>query len=115
MAKWTFEDYANGAMAIVGIAMMAHSILEAKKVADREDDSRKAKRWVAEATARLENMVHHMQKQRASKECYVEALGAAKNILAFEVRETLTPKNFHMLDAQKEIFQTVDQLIAKAN
>ena len=114
MAKWTFEDYANGAMAIVGIAMLAHSICEAKKLADRENDSRKAERWVAEASARLDCMVEHMRKQRASKECYVEALTAAKNVIAYEVRETLTPNNFHMRDAEQQMFRTLDKLIANA-
>lgn len=114
MAKWTFEDYANGAMAVVGIAILAHSIYEAKQQADREDDRRKADRWMKEATARLENMVAYMRKERASKECYVEALTAAKNVIAFEVREVLTPDNCWMLDAQKQMHNTVDQLIAKA-
>lgn len=114
MAKWTFEDYANGAMAVVGIALVANQMYQANKQANREADRRLADRWVNEASARIRAMTKHMQKQGASKECWTEALAAAKNVLAYEVRETLTPNNFHMMDAQKAIFQTVDQLIAEA-
>lgn len=114
MARWTFEDYANGAMAVVGVALLVNSVYQEHKRAKRVKDRTVAQRWSDEATARLNSMAKHMQKERASKECWVEAFTAAKNVLAFEVRETLTPNNFHMLNAQKEIFQRVDKLIAEA-
>lgn len=115
MARWTFEDYANGAMAVVGIAMFANSIYQAKVVADRECDRRKADRWVDEANARLSSMLDYMQKERASKECYKQALTAAKNVISYEVREVLTSNNYHMRDAEMTVLNHLDRLIAQAN
>lgn len=112
MAKWTFEDYANGAMAVVGIALFANQLYQAKKQADREDDRRAANRWIDQASARLDSMVGYMQKEGATKECWVEALTAAKNVIQFEVRDQLH-NNYHLLEAESKMIESVDRLIAK--
>ena len=114
MAKRTFEDYANGAMTIIGIAMFCHGVYKAIEHEHRENDRRKAATYAREANARLENLVMYMRKQRASKECFVEALKAAKNVIAFEVRDVLTTDNYFMHDAEQELFEVADKLIASA-
>lgn len=113
MARWTFEDYANGAMAVVGVIVLANSLYQAQLQAKRENDRRKAERWMDEASARIRAMTKHMQKRGASKECWKEALGAAKNVLAYEVREELDPTNYHLHDAEQKMFALVDRLIAE--
>lgn len=114
MARWTFEDYANGAMAVVGVALLVNSVYQAQLVAKRENDRRRAERWIDEATARIRAMTNHMQRNGASKECWKEALTAAKNVLAYEVREELDPNNFHLHKAEQQILTWVDRLIAEA-
>lgn len=115
MAKWNLDDYANGAMVIVGVALMAHSVYEAHKLQKREDDRREANRWIDQASARMNCMVDHMLANRASKECFKEALTASKNVLAYEVREVLGESNAYMTDALVKMYRNIDSKLEIIN
>lgn len=112
MAKYKFEDYANGAMAVVGVIMMCQSAYKTYMLEQDAKQRRAADRFVNESEARMRAMHDHILKNRGSKEAYVQAFTAAKNVIAFDAMEEL-PGSAYQLQAVKELNEFIDKLIAK--
>lgn len=112
MAKFKFDDYANGAMAVVGVVMMCHSAYQAYKQEQDAKQRRAADRFVNESQARMRAMHDHILKNRGSKEAYKQAFTAAKNVIAFDAMEEL-PGSAYQQQAVKEMNEFIDHLIAK--
>ena len=112
MAKYKFEDYANGAMAVVGVIMMCNSAYQAYKHEQDQKQRRAAERFVNESEARMRAMHTHILKNRGSKEAYKQAFTAAKNVIAFDAMDAL-PNSPYQLTAVKEMNEFIDNLIAK--
>lgn len=111
--SWDFEDCANGLMLLAGIAMVTINVVEAESARrDRLDDIA-ADRFVAETKARMNAMHDHIMQKRGSKEAYVEAFTAAKNVIRFEVADKLEG-NPYSVSANNRIELFIDTLIAKA-
>lgn len=111
MAKWTFEDIANGAMAIVGVALIAKSYLEARQIQQDADDEHAADRFVDATKARMRAMHEYILRNHGSKETYVEAFTAAKNVIQFDVQAEL-PGNVYSVKAIEVINAYIDHMIA---
>ncbi len=109
MAKWTFEDYANGAMAVVGLCMFAHGMYQMHKEAADAQDRHAADRYVREAQARVRNMADHALKNRITKEGYAEMISAAKNRISYDAQDVLGD-NGYRANAVTRIHQYLDTI-----
>lgn len=89
MAKWTFEDYANGAMAVVGMCMFVHGMYQVHKETVDAQENLIADRYVREAKARIRCMADHALKNNISKEGYAEMIAAASNRISYDADEIL--------------------------
>lgn len=111
MAKWTFEDYANGAMAVAGAVVIGINIYEAHKLNVDFKHEKIADRYIDETRARMSSMHEHILNNHGSKETYVEAFTAAKNVISFDISEDLAGNNYQH-KVQEVIFAYIDDLIA---
>lgn len=109
----TFDDYANGAMAVVAVVLVGLNIREeyVKQQALRAE--RAADRFVDETKARMRSMHSHIMSNRGSKEAYIEAFTMAKNVIQFDAVEELGD-TMYTTKAVVEITAYIDRLIAEA-
>lgn len=106
-----FEDAYNYVSAAIGIGMALHECHKIYKEVQDRKAREAADNWEREAGARLNALLNHAVKNRISKQGYVEALTAAKNVLAFEVNEAL-PGNVHGGEALRGLHAKIDKIIA---
>ncbi len=106
-----FEDIYNYTLIAVGTVMVASEVY---KLYQHEQDriaKDAAENWGLEAGARFNAMVKYAKQNRITKEGYVEALNAAKNVLSFEVYEVL-PNNLFGPDVLRKLLTQIDKEIA---
>lgn len=115
MARFTTDDYKNMAAVVIGLALAGNSAYQAHQQQIKVRQCREAKRYAAEASARLRNMVNHMYKNRASKDVHIEALNAAKNVISYEIRDELGLDNPYLRATIKSLHDEIDNRIAKLN
>lgn len=110
MAK--FETYVNVARLAIVIASVGNVIYQHHKVARLHKDKREAERYLQIVNARLDSMHEYMWQNRASKATYKEAMEAARNRLAFEVRDELDG-NRYLHETFTKINKSIDVRISK--
>lgn len=111
MAKYSFNDYVNGAMVIVGVLALAKNIKDAYDAKVDDDNHTVAERWGRDATARFNSMLEYAHKHNISKTGYVEMLGAARNRIICEAYDLGV--NRHVKDHCDHLVQQIDELIKK--
>lgn len=113
MANWTFEDYANTAMLVVGVAFMGKSVYDEYKVQQLRVAKEAARVYTDESKARMQAMSKFILKQNGSKAAYIEAFTAAKNVIQFDVEADLNG-NPYTCDVVTSVHEYIDTLMRKA-
>lgn len=110
---WEFEDYANAAMVVVGVAMMGKSFYDNYKLHQLHLAREAADTYVDECKARMYAMNKFILKQNGSKAAYIEAFTAAKNVIQFDVEVDLKGNPYNA-DVVTTVNEYIDTLISKA-
>lgn len=111
MAKFSFEDYANGAMAIVGLVVFGNSVFQAYKQELKDKQRKEANDYIDKASSRLGAMHSYAIKNRISKAEYRVLMAAARNRIQFDAREAL-PGNPYVFEAIQHLTTYIDKQVA---